>query len=291
MAQVVAAGEAPATEVAPGATEEEATAAQIAAAQAAGATAAMEAAAVSAVARSNEAWGSSSERVRARVVYVLAILLTYGFAALVWVVLHYSEDLELTFRGKVITAAAFVLGGFVVAAGGAMYMTSARGRFEQRLASARAEQALEQLTSAMELKDLLQINRKQMQAYDALARGQAASSYRVAQIAITVGLLVLVGGSIVAIAAQDETTKITTAALTASGGAIAGYIGRTFLRTYERALEQLNFYFEQPLVTSYILTAERVSETMSAARRDDIREKIVERIMDGLIRPYETITK
>jgi hypothetical protein len=100
-------------------------------------------------------------------------------------------------------------------------------------------------------------------------------------------LLVLVGGSIVAIAAQDETTKITTAALTAIGGAIAGYIGRTFLKTYERALDQLNFYFEQPLITSYVLTVERIAGNMTDARKDDVYDKIIQRVMAALVRPYE----
>jgi hypothetical protein len=229
---------------------------------------------------------ASPERRRSRMLSISALLLVYasGFAA--WFVFSQSEDLDLSYRAKVVAAAVIIVTGLGLFTAATMYISSARSRYEERLAKAEAEEALDRLTSAMELKDLLLVNRKQMQAYDALARGQAASSYRIAQIAIAVGLIVLVGGSIIAIAAQDETTKITTAALTAIGGAIAGYIGRTFLVTYQRALDQLNFYFEQPLITSYILTVERIAGDISPERQDEIKDKVISRIMDALVRPY-----
>jgi len=240
-----------------------------------------------AVVQANAAWKRSSERDRViKISRAAALAALLPYLAMIGAV-TFGDRLDLTSRQialVLLLSALSVVVGFILVV---MYFTSARVRFDQRLKSEAAEQALDRLTGRMKLVDLLQINRKQMQAYDALARGQAASSYRVAQVAITVGLLVLIGGSIVAIAAQDDTTKVTAAALTAIGGAIAGYIGRTFLRTYEKTLGQLNFYFEQPLVTSYILTAERVTKEMSdgGAKRDEIYAAIVDRIMSGLIKP------
>jgi hypothetical protein len=216
-------------------------------------------------------------------------VLTYGLGAVAALVCAFSDDLEFGFtpRQRFLVVLGIGAGAFIVLAAGGIHFASARVRFEQRLAAVAADQALEQLSDAMQLPELLRINRKQMRAYDALARGQASSSYRIAQIAITVGLAVLVGGSIVAIAAQNQTTKITTAALAAIGGAIGGYIGRTFLRTYERALQQLNFYFEQPQITSYILTVERLTEHVATERRDDVYTKTIDQIMATLVRPRE----
>lgn len=167
----------------------------------------------------------------------------------------------------------------------------ARGVYMQRLrehdARVEAEKASEDVANAADLVGLIRANSRQMKAYDVLARGQARSSYRMAQIAMTLGMLVLVGGAVATIAVPDMTARITVATLSGLGGAFSTFISRTFLKTYRMALTQLNYYFEQPLVTSYILASERVVENVSETKRDDLFSSIVTQILTALVRSRE----
>jgi hypothetical protein len=101
---------------------------------------------------------SSPERRRAFTVYGVSAILSYGLGFAAWFVISQSEDLDLSYRGKVDLAALLIAGGLALVVGAFMYVQSARGRYEQRLAKAEAEEALERLTSAMKLRDLLHIN-------------------------------------------------------------------------------------------------------------------------------------
>lgn len=154
----------------------------------------------------------------------------------------------------------------------------ARAQFVERqheAAQERADEALDSVTEDINLRALLLFNRKQMEAYESLTRGQAASSYRLSHVALAVGLVVLVGAALSAIIAPDAATKAAAATLGTVGGAISGYVARTYLRIYERTLQQLNHYFEQPLVSSYVLTAERLVEKMSDGQRDEALARII----------------
>src|SRR6185295_2351411 len=146
------------------------------------------------------------------------------------------------------------------------------------------QQAVAELEDAADLAALIKANRKQMEAYDLLARAQAATAFRNSQVAMATGLVVLLVGAVIAIGTPSTTSKITTASLTAIGGMLSGYIARTFLQTYARALRQLNFYFQQPLINSYLLTAQRLIEKMSAGERDPVLSSVVGHVMDALAR-------
>jgi hypothetical protein len=151
-----------------------------------------------------------------------------------------------------------------------------------RAAAARAEveQAIDRIGSEVDLRDLLRVNRRQMEAYEVLTRRQAASSYRLSHLALAIGLAVVVTGSVWALRADETSTQVVAAALSTVAAAISGFIARTYLRIYERTLEQLNHYFEQPLVSSYVLTAERLIDKMGAEHRDGAYAKVVEELMD-----------
>jgi hypothetical protein len=124
-----------------------------------------------------------------------------------------------------------------------------------------------------------------MATYTALARGQANTAFRNSQIAMGIGLVVLFVGAVAAIAAEDTAARIATASLTALGGAFAGYIARTFIQSYNAAIEQLNFAFQQPLVNSYLLSSERlVNEMSTAQRKDNALETVVGQLMAIVIR-------
>jgi hypothetical protein len=55
--------------------------------------------------------------------------------------------------------------------------------------------------------------------------------------------------------------------VTAAGAATGGYISSTFIKVHQNATKQLNYYFQQPLAQSYLLTAERLTTGMPEAQR------------------------
>jgi hypothetical protein len=106
-----------------------------------------------------------------------------------------------------------------------------------------------------------------------------------------VGLGVVIAGALGAVLADPAPAKAAAAGLAAIAAAIAGFIARTYLRIYERTLSQLNYYFEQPLVTSYVLTAERLIDKMSQERRDDAVEKVIEQLLAWRAQGLESVVQ
>jgi len=132
------------------------------------------------------------------------------------------------------------------------------------------------------LQRLIDANRALLDKYQEPVRRQAHTSYAYAQAAITVGLLVLLVGAGITIAASETATQVGIAALTGVGTVLSGYVGRTYLRVYEHAQQQLNFYFREPLVTSYLLTAERLTQELQGERRDSAYSDMVSQIVGGV---------
>jgi len=162
-----------------------------------------------------------------------------------------------------------------------------RRRFEEKYVRNAADEAIDELSATSRLTDLMKANRRQMSAYDVIARYQAQSSYRNNQIAMAIGLAILITGAAVAITVQDDTAKIVTASLTAIGATVSGYISKTFLQTYNTTLRQLNYYFEQPLISSYILTAQRLADSVPKGS-PEMYAQLVNGIIGQLIRPSQS---
>ncbi|MCA1706344.1 MAG: hypothetical protein LC808_25015 [Actinobacteria bacterium] len=129
--------------------------------------------------------------------------------------------------------------------------------------------------------DVRSVNQQLIDRYHELTTQQAKNSYRNSQLAMAIGFLLLIIGAIGATAASEGTGQIVLGGLAGLGSAVSAYLGATFLRAYERALGQMNYYFGQPLVTSYILEAERLSKQMSKGRRDDTMAEIISETLRG----------
>jgi len=126
-----------------------------------------------------------------------------------------------------------------------------------------------------------EVNQESLNRYQQLTQSQATSSYRVAQTSIFAGLIMLLAGAYYAIRTDDTTAQIIVGGLAAMGSAISGYIGATSIRMYQRAQAQMNFYYAQPLVQSYILQAERLCKLLSKDRRDAAYEKVIDQTLEG----------
>ncbi|MFG2267102.1 hypothetical protein [Streptomyces sp. NPDC048720] len=53
------------------------------------------------------------------------------------------------------------------------------------------------------------------------------------------------------------------------------------MQTYERALQQLNQYFNQPVLNGYFLTAERIAESLPRDRRSEVLERVVADVLES----------
>ena len=206
-------------------------------------------------------WLHSGERARAKsrrrvLCGVGAFLVIVGFTTLGY---SYDEAGDVERPAVAVAAGVLALIGLSAGVGGLYQFQDAHADYLQAAQRERVNAAIEQLQNSMELADLFRLNQRQIDAYHDLTKAQAAHSYRNSQLAMGIGFLVLLAGSIVAITTRDDTAKVVVGALASLGAAISGYVGATFMRAHNESLAQLNFYFRQPLVNSYLLTAERLA--------------------------------
>ncbi|WP_242907735.1 helix-turn-helix domain-containing protein [Actinomadura terrae] len=121
-------------------------------------------------------------------------------------------------------------------------------------------EAESELAAAQELTlpTLWSVTHKRLDYYHQIATGQARRSFRNAQVAMTLGFILLVGFAVLAFNAKSTAAAAVTGALGATAAAFAAYIGRTFVRSQETAATHLRSYFDQPLEFSRYLAAERL---------------------------------
>ncbi|MER7450435.1 hypothetical protein ABTW96_09110 [Nocardia beijingensis] len=119
------------------------------------------------------------------------------------------------------------------------------------------DQAIAEIRDPFDLMALMEVNRKQMEAYDEQARAQSSTSHWTSLAAMVVGLIIVGVGLTIAVSSNDAATKYSTAIIAAVGTAVGGYIAQTFIRLNSSTQDQVRYYFEQPLVASYLITAER----------------------------------
>jgi hypothetical protein len=158
-------------------------------------------------------------------------------------------------------------------------------RDREQKAIAAAAEAAKDVSSGTDTVGLLVANQRQMEAYSSIARSQAESSHRASQAAMGAGLLVLLVGGVVAYFVTDPATKFATVILASVGSVIGGYISRTFIAVQQRSTEQMGYYFQQPLVQSYLLSAERLARQMGDEQERVALMKILDTVLKSAPRP------
>ena len=134
-----------------------------------------------------------------------------------------------------------------------------------------------------DVRQLIVLNQRRMDQYHQMTLSQAAVAWRSSQLAMTAGLLVLIAGVVVAlVAASSATAQVVIGGLAGIGSALSGYVAATFLQARRQSLSQLNYYFHQPLTTSYLLTAERLADKLDGndATTHQMWNDLVTRIAD-----------
>ncbi|WP_406445421.1 hypothetical protein OHB00_49540 [Streptomyces sp. NBC_00631] len=123
---------------------------------------------------------------------------------------------------------------------------------------------------------LSELNRQEVLRYHDIVTRQAAQSFRSGQLAATAGLLVVGVCLWVGLKNDGLYTKGFSGAIAAISTAVSAYINRTYMRMYEKSIDQLSRYFDQPVVTGYYLTAERMAKT---SLDQGLRNRIIESVL------------
>ncbi|WP_159392535.1 hypothetical protein [Streptomyces niveus] len=117
--------------------------------------------------------------------------------------------------------------------------------------------------------------------YHTVALGQANRSFRSAHAAMWLGFLALALFVAVAFNASTTAGSIVAGGLGAVAAGLAGFIGRTFVRSQEPAAEHLRIYFDQPLEMARYLAAERL--VAGANLPDEQRAEVLAAIVTAMV--------
>jgi hypothetical protein len=137
--------------------------------------------------------------------------------------------------------------------------------------------------------NLLDFNRTLIDKYHQGTRQRATLSFFAGMVAMAVGLGVVVYGAIAVFKTGEAGSTLNTqqrivaATFSTVTGGIAAFIAQTFIQAHRDALADLSSYFHQPLVTSYLLSAERIADVIGTAGRNATKQRELERVLDATL--------
>lgn len=244
-----------------------------------------------------DSWLTSRERERATQQHrigtrllLAALPLAFGAAAIAIVAVLLGS-----YRGVVAAGIVAIISIVLATTGGIArlsYSLTRRRFLEREEAIHRAlavRRAAAKVEDALSLPNLFGFNRTLMEEYHSITKGQSERSFRYSQIASFVGLFILAGGAVVVFVPVSDLVKIAIAGLAGLGTILSGYISRTFLRSHELSIQQLNNFFRQPLVSNYLLMAERLANDLSTEARSEAQLRIIEQIIEAARRAEEQV--
>ncbi|MCT9010542.1 hypothetical protein [Streptomyces rhizosphaerihabitans] len=143
------------------------------------------------------------------------------------------------------------------------------------------KEALEKLRRATELNTLMELNQDQIGDYHKIVTDQADKAFKSSRTAMWVGLVLLVAAAIGGVKVPLEEMRWFLGALAAFSTLLSGYLSSTYMVLYRESISQLNRYFDQPVLNSYFLTAERLVAGASAdpAFAQAVRQQIVNEVL------------
>jgi len=175
----------------------------------------------------------------------------------------------------ILAAIACAIVAIALGATSSIMTLNAVARYRQAIAAGELCTAINEVQDFTDLHNLLKLNRKSMESYQNISIRQATTSFRMAQAAMAIGLLVLAAGTVLALSTPDPVATVASAGLATVGGILSGYISHTFIKLHESAMKRLYAYYEQPLINSYMLTAERLAGGLDDGRRSALVESII----------------
>ncbi|MDX2849329.1 hypothetical protein PV342_12840 [Streptomyces sp. PA03-3a] len=172
--------------------------------------------------------------------------------------------------------------GVLIAASVGLYLVSKRIKLLEAEREREAlESAADRLREKMALWALVDFNRVLLNRYHGIATDQASKAYRSSRLAMHVGLGILVVAFVAGWRYNAQGDRLFVGSVAAVGTAFTAYLSRTYMKTYERALQQLNQYFNQPVLNGYFLTAERIADGLPESRKYEVLERVVADVLES----------
>lgn len=140
-------------------------------------------------------------------------------------------------------------------------------------------EALEKLKKSTELATLMELNQGQITRYHNIVTEQADKSFKSSRVAMSIGLFLIVCAAVGGAYVPLEEVRWFIGALAAFSTVLTGYLTRTYLAMYKESIGQLNRYFDQPVLNSYYLTAERLTAGLDATHAHEVRCQIINEVL------------
>lgn len=233
---------------------------------------------------SERAWQQSDERARAiksrnRTAVYAPVMFIAGVCLIAWSLLD-SDITGWMSSVMFIVGCALAGGGLGSAIVIPFVVSSQKKAFIQRRDDIKSSaEIIRDLTAAPDeptMANLLVLNRQEMKQYHDLTTEQATVSFRHSQRAMIGGFVVVILCiGIATVPAIPTETKLIVGGVGAISTVLSGYITNTFLKAHAASVAQLNRFFTQPLISSYLLTAERVARELDTAARDQALQQVV----------------
>ncbi|MFE1878026.1 hypothetical protein ACFW9N_45555 [Streptomyces sp. NPDC059496] len=176
----------------------------------------------------------------------------------------------------VITISGLILMGAAVTA---TILRDQRKAAAQRKDAQRLDSAADDLRERMELASLVNFNRILLDQYHGIATKQANKSFYSSVGAMILGLAVLVVAFFASMQFNALGERVFIGSLTLLSTVFVGYIGKTFMAVYDRSLQQLNQYFNQPVMNQYFLSAERIVDRLDDETKNELLAEIVRDVL------------
>jgi hypothetical protein len=141
------------------------------------------------------------------------------------------------------------------------------------------DNALNQLSQDVSFANYLQYSHSELHQYHVQSRARARWSFIASLTAMFIGLGLLGIGVYYATHSSDVVGRALVAALTAIGGTLSGYIGRTFMETQRQIEDEVRFLVAHSITDSLFLMAERLAQEL----KDTAREETIGRIINEVL--------
>ncbi|MEW2404500.1 hypothetical protein [Streptomyces sp. NPDC046862] len=125
----------------------------------------------------------------------------------------------------------------------------------------------------------MELNQGQIGEYHRIVTDQADKAFKPSRTAMGVGLFLLVCAAFGGVYVPLEEIRWFIAALAAFSTLLSGYLSRTYMILYRESISQLNRYFDQPVLNSYYLTAERLTQSLDREHVVEIRRQIISEVL------------
>ncbi|MFD9398323.1 hypothetical protein ACFWA4_05820 [Streptomyces sp. NPDC060011] len=161
------------------------------------------------------------------------------------------------------------------------YMKNKNVSFDESLRAQKKyeREVMEKLKLSTQLTTLMGLNQGQITRYHNIVTEQADKSFKSSRLAMGVGLFLLVCAAFGGVYVPLEEIRWFIGALAAFSTLLSGYLTKTYLAMYKESIGQLNRYFDQPVLHSYYLTAERLTEGLDVEHAQEVRQQIINEVL------------